>query len=73
MTTDMNTDIGCIAEADGYGMWVESGSPEKFMEMVDCMVTDRSLIKTRGERVYSYLCENYTVQDGYQIIMGHFK
>lgn len=73
MATDVNTDMGRIAEANGYGMWVESGNPEKFMEMVDSVATDKSLIKTMGERGYSYLCENYTVQGGYQIIMGHFK
>lgn len=73
MATDVNTDIGCIAEANGYGMWTESGNLEEFMEMVDSMVIDKGLIKTMGERGYSYLCENYTVQGGYQIIMGHFK
>ncbi|RGM44061.1 MULTISPECIES: glycosyltransferase family 4 protein [Bacteroides] len=73
MATDVNTDIGRIAEANGYGMWVESGDTEKFMKMVDSIVIDKNLIKTMGEAGYSYLYENYAVQGSYQIIMSHFK
>ena len=73
LATDMKTDIGRIAEANGYGMWTESGNLNGFMEMIDGLITDESLMRIMGERGYSYLCTNYTVQGGYQIIMKHFE
>ncbi|MCD8181747.1 MAG: glycosyltransferase family 4 protein [Bacteroides sp.] len=73
MATDVSTDIGRIAETNGYGMWTESGNLDSFMEMVDRLATDKSLMRAMGESGYSYLCTNYTVQSGYQIIMRHFE
>ncbi|MCZ2553024.1 glycosyltransferase WbuB, partial [Bacteroides fragilis] len=34
LATDMNTDIGRIAERNGYGFWTENGNLDTFMEMV---------------------------------------
>lgn len=69
--TDPNTDIGRIAEENGYGYWCESVKPEKFTALVDKMLqNDR---KAMGERGYDFLKKNYTVQNTYDTIMRHIK
>ena len=73
MATDMNTDIGPIAEKNGYGLWTESGNLETFMEMVEFVAEDREKLKLMGEKGYDYLKENYTIERTYRIIMKHFQ
>lgn len=73
LATDRNTDIGLIAEKNGHGLWAESGNLDSFMEMVDFMAADRTRIKVMGEKGYFYLAANYTVENGYKIIMQHFE
>ena len=73
MATDMNTDIGPIAEKNGYGLWTESGNLETFMEMVEFVTEDREKLKLMGEKGYDYLKDNYTVERTYRIIMKHFQ
>ena len=73
MATDMNTDIGPIAEKNGYGLWTESGNLETFMEMVEFVAEDRERLKLMGEKGYDYLKENYTIERTYRIIMKHFQ
>ena len=68
--TDVNTDIGRIAEENGYGYWCESVKPEDFTALVDKMlVSDR---KAMGEKGYQFLKENYLVEHTYNAIMKHF-
>lgn len=68
--TDVNTDIGKIAEKNGYGYWCESEKPEDFTALVDKMlVADR---KAMGEKGYQFLKENYLVEHTYNAIMAHF-
>ena len=67
--TDRNTDIGRIAEENGYGYWCESVKTEDFTALVDKMLqSDR---KAMGERGYEFLKQNYTVQNTYDAIMRH--
>lgn len=69
--TDVNTDIGRIAEENGYGYWCESVKPEDFTALVDKMLaSDR---KAMGERGYEFLKENYTVENTYNAIVKHLK
>ena len=69
--TDVNTDIGKIAEENGYGYWCESVKPEDFTSLVDKMLAaDR---KAMGERGYEFLKENYTVENTYRAIMSHVQ
>lgn len=69
--TDPNTDIGKIADENGYGYWCESVRPEDFTVLVDKMLhSDR---KAMGERGYEFLKKNYTVQNTYDAIMQHLK
>lgn len=68
--TDVNTDIGRIAEENGYGYWCESVKPEDFTALVDKMlVSDRNAM---GEKGYQFLKENYLVEHTYNAIMKHF-
>ena len=68
--TDVNTDIGKIAEEKGYGYWCESVKPEDFTALVDKMLaSDR---KAMGENGYQFLKENYLVEHTYNAIMNHF-
>lgn len=73
LATDLNTDIGRIAERNGYGFWTENGNLDIFMEMVDSLSADREKIKVMGEKGYEYLKSNYTVERGYRMIMKHFE
>ena len=67
--TDPNTDIGRIAEANGFGFWCESSSVEAFTAILDRMIAaDR---QTMGEKGYKFLCENYTVENTYGAIVSH--
>jgi glycosyltransferase involved in cell wall biosynthesis len=68
--TDSNTDIGKIAEKNGYGFWCESVKPEDFTALVDKMLA--SDIKAMGEKGYQFLKENYLVEHTYNKIMSHF-
>lgn len=68
--TDVNTDMGCIAEENGYGYWCESVMPDDFTALVDKMLkSDR---KEMGEKGYQFLKENYLVEHTYGAIMTHF-
>ena len=67
--TDVNTDIGKIAEENGYGYWCESVKPEDFTALVDkVLAADR---KAMGERGYEFLKQNYLVEHTYNAIMRH--
>lgn len=67
--TDPNTDIGRIAEENGYGYWCESNDVASFTALVDKMLaSDR---KAMGQRGFEYLKANYTVQNTYDAIMKH--
>lgn len=71
--TDVNTDIGRIAEQNGYGYWCESVKPIDFTVLVDRFLAEPERIKTMGERGYEFLKSNYLVEHTYQVIMRHFK
>lgn len=69
--TDVNTDMGRIAEENGYGFWCESVKPEDFTALVDRMLmADR---KAMGEKGYEFLKSNYLVKHTYDAIMRHFE
>lgn len=67
--TDPISDMGRIAEDNGFGYWCESNSVEAFTSILDKMITgDR---KVMGERGYQYLKDNYLVEHTYNAIMKH--
>ena len=71
--TDVNTDIGRIAEQNGYGYWCVSVKPIDFTVLVDRFLAESERIKTMGERGYEFLKKNYLVDHTYEVIMKHFK
>ena len=69
--TDPNTDVGRLAEKNGYGYWCESKNPAAFTHIVNRMLaSDREAM---GQRGYQFLVDNYTVDKCYDIIMMHFQ
>lgn len=72
MATDMNTDIGSIAQENGYGFWCENGDLDKFNSLLDTLANNSDLRSQMGENGYKFLEENYTVEKSYEIIMNHF-
>ena len=73
MATDKNTDIGKIAEENGYGVWTENGNLEEFNTLLDKFCDSTFSIKQMGEKGYEFLKENYTVDKSYEIIIKHFR
>lgn len=67
--TDPNTDIGKIAEENGYGYWCESNSVGAFSAILDKMIKADS--KAMGENGYKYLKDNYLVSNTYNAIVSH--
>ena len=68
-STDPNTDMGRIAEENGYGYWCESNSVEAFTVMLDKMI--HSDQKAMGEKGYQFLKDNYQVENTYNAIISH--
>lgn len=73
MATDINTDIGIIADENGYGTWTKNGNLGEFNELVDNFCDGTFSIKRMGEAGYEFLKNNYTVDTSYGIIMKHFE
>ena len=67
--TDPNTDLGPIAEKNGYGYWCESNSVKAFNTLVDRMLN--SNIKQMGECGFEFLKRNYLVENTYNAIVSH--
>ena len=61
LATDPNTDMGRIAEANGFGMATINGELELYMNKMAILATNREMIKEMGERGKQYLLNNYTV------------
>lgn len=71
--TDVNTDIGTIAEKNGYGYWCESRLAVDFTMLVNRILSKPGRIKEMGARGYEFLCQNYLVEHTYQAIMKHLQ
>lgn len=67
--TDPNTDMGRIAEGNGFGCWCESNSVEAFTDILNRMISaDR---KDMGEKGYEFLCKNYLIENTFNAIVKH--
>ncbi|GAE21174.1 glycosyltransferase family 4 protein [Bacteroides pyogenes] len=71
--TDVNTDIGIIAEENGYGYWCESVDVNHFTRCVDQYLSNPAKIKTMGEAGYQFLLNNYSIKNTYEKIIKHLK
>lgn len=61
LAIDPNTDIGRIAEANGFGMATINGELELFMNKMAILATNHKIVKEMGERGRKYFLNNYTV------------
>ena len=66
LATDVNTDMGRIAEKEGFGLWCESGDMDSFTQNMDKM--DSASIRVMGNRGKDYLINNYTVKKVAELI-----
>lgn len=71
--TDVNTDIGTIAEENGYGYWCESNNVTQFTKCINKYIDDLESIKIMGEKGYQFLLDNYLVENTYKKIISHNK
>lgn len=67
-STDTVSDIGRIAEENGYGYWCPSNDVKAFIGVLDKML--KSDIKQMGENGYNFYLKNYTVQNTYEAIIN---
>lgn len=67
--TDINSDIGYIAEINGYGLWCPSNSVSSFENCIDKIIS--SNIRLMGEKGYQFFLNNYTIDHTYNAIMQH--
>lgn len=72
MATDLNTDIGKIAQENGYGLWCENGDLQTFNSLLDQFVSNPEVAKLMGEKGYQYLLDNYQAHISADIILSHF-
>jgi len=69
--TDKNTDIGTIAEENGYGYYCVSGDIDSFDDCLDKLI-DQENRQKMGENGFQFLKRNYQVDNTYRVIMAHF-
>lgn len=70
--TDPNTDIGSIAQANGYGLWSESNNVDTFVSCINKCISMGNKLKEMGEKGHQFLLKNYNVDVTYQTILNHF-
>ena len=71
--TDENTDVGKMANDNGYGFWCKNGDVDTFNALLERFVTEPQLISKMGENSYNFLTNNYTVDSSYNTIISHFN
>lgn len=71
--TDPITDIGTIAQENGYGLKCISGDIETMKKHIQYCCENPHQVKEMGQKGYEFLKNNYTVQHSYDIIMKHFS
>lgn len=69
IATDIISDMGPIAQENGFGYWCESNDVSNFTQCVEKML--QSDIKKMGEKGYMFLCENYLIENTYNRIIQH--
>lgn len=71
--TDVNTDIGTIAEKNGYGYRCESIKTEDFTTCINKFILAPESVNEMGEKGYQFLLDNYLVKYTYEKIFSHIK
>lgn len=71
VATDTASDMGPIAEENGFGYWCESNDVEDFHNAVQKMLnSDQTAM---GKKGWIFLLNSYTVDNVYRIILKHFE
>lgn len=65
--TDTNTDIGDVIVRGGFGWWCESGSLDSMRDAVEQAL--QCDLENMGSEAYDSLCNKYSVQTAYSIMM----
>lgn len=60
LATDTNTDMGRIAEREGFGLWAQSGDLDAFMGNFNILTNASLQIEKMGSKGKQYLLDNYT-------------
>lgn len=68
--TDSNTDIGNVIVDGAFGWWCESNDEEGFSKMIFSILKNNEVL---GEKAFSHLKENYSVEKSYEIFMKHIS
>ncbi|HOU67383.1 MAG: glycosyltransferase family 4 protein [Paludibacteraceae bacterium] len=71
--TDRSTDIGTMAERNGYGIAAYSDDVSSFNAGLNRFMENPEIIKEMGERGYQFFKENYNPKNAYEIIIKHFE
>ena len=71
-STDVYTDIGRIAEENGFGFWCESKETGGFLKIIQ-RYEDILIRESMGANARRYLEKHYTVSKSYEIITSHLK
>lgn len=71
VATDTASDMGPIAEANGFGYWCESNDVEEFHSNVEKMLN--ADLTAMGKKGWEFLLREYTTEKAYRIIMQHFE
>lgn len=66
--TDPNTDIGTIAEQNGFGVRCISDNADGFIGAVEKIINSNLI--AMGNKGYEYMLNNYTVEKAYEKIMN---
>lgn len=69
--TDPNSDVGPIAELNGFGYWAPSNNVAAFITAIDKM--QKSDIVKMGDKGYRFYLDNYTVKHTYNSIIKHLN
>lgn len=71
VATDTASDMGQIAEENGFGKWCESNNVNEFTQSVDYFI--RANKSEMGKVGWHYLKNHYSLENGYEIVMKHFE
>lgn len=71
VASDPNTDMGQIVEENGFGWCCLSNDSYQFLKCVKSALSED--LKIKGIASRKYLEDNYSIEQGYEIIMQHFK
>lgn len=70
LATDPNTDMGHIAEREGFGLWAHSSDLNEFMANFNILASTSIEIEKMGGKGKQYLLDNYTADIVADIIKG---